>query len=317
MKAAFLDTNTLGDVNFSELLQELPVKWSFFKETKSRDTLERIKDFEIIATNKVLLTREILKKSPHLKLICIAATGTNNVDLAAAKELGIKVCNVPNYSTPSVVQLTFTFMLALCTNLFSYAQATKEGRWQKSVQFCFLDYPIIELQGKKLGVIGYGALGKEVANLAKAFGMEILIAQHSSSKKPIEGALFFETVLKESDIVTIHVPLTPQTENMITCKEMNIMKKSAFLINTARGGIVNEKDLAECLKNHVIAGAGVDVLSVEPPKEDNPLLAQDVPNLLLTPHVGWGSIESRTRLLNILKENILSFIHGVPKNLVF
>jgi glycerate dehydrogenase len=316
MKAVFLDTQCFGsDISFDSL-KTLPLDWSFFTETKPAEILQRIKNSPIVVSNKVVLTKEILKNSPHLKLICVAATGYNNVDIPVAKELGIKVCNIPDYSTPSVVQLTITFMLALATNLISYVETTRKGKWEKSDQFCILDAPIIELQGKKLGIIGYGTLGKQVGMLAQAMGMKILIAQHSSSKKIIEGALPLDTVLKESDVITIHTPLTPLTQNLIQHRELKLMKPTAFLINTARGGIVNEKDLADSLKHRTIAGAGVDVLSVEPPLADNPLLQKDIPNLLLTPHVGWGSFESRMRLFEILKENIDSFLKGIPKNLL-
>ena len=314
MDAAFLDTGTLA--TSVDVLKELPLNWSFYKETKPDQTAQRIANATIVVSNKVLLTREILQNSPHLKLICVAATGYNNVDVVAAKSRGIKVCNIPNYSTPSVVQLTLTFILALATNIIPYVEATRAGRWQKSSLFCLLDSPIIELQGKKLGIIGYGNLGKQIATLARAFGMEILIAQHSSKKAAVAGALPLEEVLKQSDFITIHTPLTPETQNLIQKKELALMKPSAFLINTARGGIVNEKDLAEALKNQRIAGAGVDVLTIEPPGKDNPLVQQDVPNLLLTPHVGWASLESRTRLLAILKDNIHSFLEGTPKNLI-
>lgn len=316
MNAVFLDTDSLGQGISYDVLQELSLKWSFFKETKATDTLERTKNAEIVVSNKVLLTREILENSPRLKLVCIAATGYNNVDLSAAKELGIPVCNVPNYSTPSVVQLTMTFMLALATNLLSYVQTTREGKWQKSAQFCILDAPIIELQGKILGIVGYGTLGKQVGDLAQAMGMNILIAKNASSTRQVEGSVALETVLRECDVLSLHTPLTPQTRNLIQQRELKLMKPTSFLINTARGGIVNEKDLADCLKNHTIAGAGVDVLSIEPPQADNPLLQKDVPNLLLTPHVGWGSLEARMRLLQLLKDNIRSFLNGEPKNLV-
>ncbi len=316
MKAVFLDTSSLGPELSFDFFEELPLGWSFFEETKGAETLSRVKDASIVVSNKVLLTKDILTSCPHLKLVCIAATGYNNIDLSAAKELGITVCNVPAYSTPSVVQHTMAFLLALATNLIAYVEMTRQGKWQKSAQFCILDAPIIELKGKKLGIIGYGTLGKEVGNLALAMGMQILVAQHSASARSVPGALPLDTVLKEADVVTIHVPLTPQTQNLIQRRELALMKPTAFLINTARGGIVNEKDLAEALKSGSIAGAGVDVLSVEPPHADNPLLQKDIPNLLLTPHIGWGSLEARMRLLQILKENIECFLKNAPKNLV-
>lgn len=313
MKAVFLDAKTLGSGTCFALLEEMGVEWTFFDETKPQERVERIKGAQIVVTNKVVLTEEILKSSSELKLVCVAATGYNNVDLAAAKKEGILVCNVPNYSTASVVQLTIAFIFALATNLLSYTQATKEGRWQRSSLFCCLDYPIMELEGKKLGIIGYGQLGKQVAHLMQAVGMEILIAK---SRTPLAEALPLEEVLTHSDVVSIHAPLTKQTHHLIQRKELLSMKRSSFLINTARGGIVNEKDLADALREGLIAGAGVDVLSQEPPPADHPLLQADVPHLLLTPHVGWGSLESRKRLLAALKTNIDAFLKGVPINLV-
>lgn len=316
MKAVFLDTDTLGPGISFEPLQELDLDWTFYPETEKVQTLSRVQEASVIATNKVRITREVMAACSDLKLVCIAATGYNNIDLAAAKELGIQACNIPGYSTPSVVQLTLALMLALATNLVAYSETTKAGKWQKSSQFCILDEPIIELAEKKLGIIGYGALGKQVAHVAAALGMHILIAEHTDPSKHIPGALPLNTVLREADVVTIHTPLTPKTHNLIGFEQLQLMKPTAFLINTARGGIVNERDLADCLKQGIIAGAGVDVLTVEPPHADNPLLQKDVPHLLLTPHVGWGSLEARTRLVELVKDNIHSFFSHTPKNLL-
>ena len=313
MKAVFLDAKTLGEDISLALLHETGAEWSFFDETKAEEILKRIKGAQIVVTNKVVLTREILKNSPELKLICVAATGYNNVDLSAAKEAGILVCNIPAYSTPSVVQLTIAFIFALATSLFSYTQASKEGRWQRSSLFCCIDYPIIELQGKKLGIIGYGQLGKQVAHFMQALGMELLIAQ---SRTSAAEAVPLQQLLREADVVSIHVPLTKETHHLIQRKELLLMKPSSFLINTARGGIVNEQDLADALREGIIAGAGVDVLSQEPPSATHPLLQTEIPHLLLTPHIGWASLESRKRLLAILKTNIDSFLKGSPINLI-
>lgn len=316
MKGVFLDSATLGDGISFEPLQSLSIQWTFYKETRPEETLERIKDAHIVITNKVVLTREILQNSPQLKLICVAATGYNNIDMSTAKELNIAVCNVPGYSTPSVAQLVMTFILSFAFNLFPYVEDVKAGKWQSQSQFCLLTYPIVELQEKKLGIVGYGALGKQVATLAQCFGMKILIASHANPAKVQAGTLPLKQVIAESDFLTLHVPLTPQTENLITRREIEQMNPSSFLINTARGGIVNEKDLAECLKEKRIAGAGVDVLTREPPKGDNPLLDSSIPNLLLTPHIGWASYESRMRLVEALKENISAFLQSTPKNLL-
>lgn len=314
MKAVFLDVGTFGR-NFScDSLKQLPVAWTFFEETLPSETLERALDADIVVSNKVLLTADILKKS-RPKLVCIAATGYNNVDLAAAKQLGIPVCNVPNYSTQSVVQCVFTLMLALASNLIPYVHAVQKGKWQCHSQFCFIDYPIIELEGKTLGIVGYGSIGKQVASIAAAFGMKILIAEHTSpSKKPQVGTLPLKEMLREVDFLTLHVPLTRQTENLITRKELELMKPTSFVINVARGGIVNEQDLASCLREKRIAGAALDTLTREPPTEGNPLLDPTIPNLLITPHIGWASFESRMRLLAIIKDNIQAFLQGSLKN---
>ena len=315
MKAVFLDIGTLGKEISSALLCTLPVEWKFFEETSPFQVKDRIANTEIVVTNKTVLTKEILQNS-CVKLICVSATGYNNIDVLAAHQLGICVCNIPGYSTPSVAQLVFTFMLSLASNLISYVEDVRKGKWQKQSQFCFLDHPIIELSDKTLGIIGHGTLGKQVAALAAAFGMQVLIATNPVSKKTQAGTLPLEEVLKSADFLTLHVPFTPHTKNLISRKELELMKKTAFLINTARGGIVNEQDLADCLKNKQIAGAAVDVLVNEPPQEGNPLLDPSLPNLLLTPHIGWGSIESRKRLLTILHRNIAAFLQGTPTNLV-
>ena len=315
MKAVFLDAATLGDDFSYDLLKELPVHWTFFRETRPDETLERLKDADIVVSNKVLLTGDTLKAS-RLQLICVAATGYNNVDVTAAKQLNIPVCNIPGYSTHSVVQLVFTLMLTLASSLMPYVEDVRNGKWQRHSQFCFIDYPIVELAGKNLGIVGYGTLGKQVAAIAAEFGMKILIAGNPFSNKPQAGTLPLEQVLQEADFLTLHVPLTPQTKNLIGRKELELMKPTAFLINTARGGIVNEKDLAECLKEKQIAGAALDVLTQEPPIEGNPLLDPNIPNLLLTPHIGWASFESRCRLLAILRDNIFVFLQGSPQHLV-
>lgn len=316
MKGVFLDAGTLGnDISF-ELLKTLPIDWTLYKETSSKDTLERTKDAQIVITNKVVLNSEIIQKCSSLKLICVAATGYNNVDISAAKQFHVVVCNVPGYSTPSVVQITMTFILALSSSLIPYVEDVKMGKWQKHSQFCLLNHPILELQEKKLGIIGYGNLGKKVASVAESFGMQILIARHSDPVKQQVNALPLDVILSESDFLTLHIPLNDHTKNLIARPELEKMKKTSFLINTARGGIVNEKDLATCLKEGKIAGAGVDVLDCEPPSDKHPLLDPTIPNLLLTPHIAWASLESRQRLLKAITNNIRSFIEGNLKNVV-
>lgn len=315
MKASFLDAGTLGEGCSLQPLQSISVDWTFFPTTHPNQTLSRVADCEIVVTNKVLLNADILKASPNLKLICIAATGTNCVDLHTAKQLGITVCNIPSYSSPSVVQLTILFLIALTTQFLLYAKAGKE-RWPNSPYFSILDYPIGELAGKTLGIIGYGDIGKRVEKVAQSLEMNIQIARHTDPHKYIKGAISLQKLLAEADFISIHTPLNPQTAHLIRAQELQLMKPTAFLINVSRGGIVHEKDLADALKNGTIAGAALDVLSQEPPPADHPLLQKDVPNLLLTPHIGWASTESRNRLLEILKENILSFLKGHSINTV-
>lgn len=313
MKAAFLDTDTFGKGFSLSSLAELPLEWTFYPMTKTEEVRDRIRDAEIVVTNKVVLGRKELEGT-KVKLIAVTATGFNIIDIHAAKELGIVVCNVPAYSTRSVVQHIFTLMLALSSNLIAYAEDTKAGKWQKSQLFTFLEYPIQELAGKNLGLIGYGAQGKEVERLGKSFHMNIHIARHTDSTKVIQDAIHLHEVLEQADYLVISVPLTPKTKDMIRAKELSLMKPTAFLINTARGGIVNEVDLAEALKGGRLAGAGIDVLSEEPPKPNHPLLQKDVPGLILTPHIAWATTEARTRCLEITKANISAFIAGVIQN---
>jgi glycerate dehydrogenase len=314
--AVFLDAESLGKGFSLSTLNDLPLHWTFYPATSPIDVVARIETATIVVTNKVRLNKEILKQAPNLKLICVSATGYDNIDLEAAKSLGIPICNIPAYSTSSVIQLTWALILALFNNLIAYAEATRKGLWQKSPQFCMLDYPITEVEGKILGIVGYGNIGKGVARCALAFGMQILIAQHTDPSRAMPGALPLEELLQKVDVVTFHLPLTSKTRNLVAAKELSLMKPYSFLVNVSRGGIVNEPDLAMALERGRLAGAALDVLSSEPPPENHPLLQKKLPNLILTPHIGWGSLESRLRLLRILKENISSFLNGKPQNKV-
>lgn len=290
--------------------------WDIHHHTKPDEILGRLEGAHVVVANKALLTKEIIESSPSLKLIAVAATGVNNVDLKAAKAAEITVCNVTGYATPSVVQHVFSFALALSTGLTKYNDMVRQGRWQESKMFALLDFPIMELSGKSIGIIGHGELGRGVEKIAAAFGMDVLIAERPDASDIREGRLPFEEVIKRADIITLHCPLTSETENLIASKELEMMKDSAFLINTARGGIVNEQDLADALREGKIAGAGVDVLSKEPPSEGNPLLEKDVPNILITPHTAWASRDARQRLLGQIAENITAFKSGAPRNVV-
>jgi glycerate dehydrogenase len=302
------------DLDLSALQRVCP-QWRTHPKTAPNETAERIGDARIAVSNKVVLDRAVMAACPQLKLICIAATGTNNVDLAAARELGIAVCNVVGYATPAVVQHVFALILDLTTRLTDYRRAVARGDWQRSELFCLLDYPIRELTGRRLGIVGYGELGRAVGKVADAFGMEVVIAQRpGGDERP--GRLPLNELLPMVDILSLHCPLTEDTRDLIGAEELALMKSDALLINTARGGIVDEPALAAALRRGMIGGAGVDVLSTEPPREGNVLLAGDIPNLIVTPHVAWASRESRQRLLNEVELNIRAFLDGEARNRV-
>ncbi len=313
-KAVFLDLATVhcGDVELSSLESAFPV-WRYHEATSSEETWERLQGAELVVSNKVILDRAILEQAPKLKLICIAATGTNNVDLEAARELGIAVTNVAGYSTPSVVQQTFGLILGLSNRLSEYQALVAEGAWPRSEMFCLLNYPFRELNGKVLGIMGYGALGKAVANVAQAFGMEVILAQRPGGPEQA-GRIPLDELLQRSDVVSLHCPLTEQTRDLIGERELALMKPDALLINTARGGIVDEAALAMALRKGEIGGAGMDVLAEEPPTADHPLLRLDLPNLIVTPHIAWASRESRQRLINEIAVNITAFRDGERRN---
>ncbi len=316
MRAVFLDFGsvTRGDLDCTALEQAIS-PWQFYDETDLDRVAERIEHAEIVVCNKFSLKRDIIESASRLKLICIAATGFNNIDLAAAAEYNIAVCNVRGYATPSVVQHVFMLMLNLYCGFESYRQLVNDGRWQTCKHFCPLDFSIQELSGKILGIIGFGELGQAVSTVAKAFGMQVLVAEHKN--QPVrKGRTAFEDVLRQADFVTLHCPLSDDTCNLIARHELNLMKSTAYLINTARGAIINEADLLEALTTDRIAGAGLDVLSKEPPVHDNPLLQYRQPNLIITPHVAWASRESRQRLINQIANNIHNFFNHKPFNQV-
>lgn len=306
MKIVYLDSSSLGKQNLKRF-----EKFGEFKEyatTSPQELEERIKDVDIVITNKVVFGEKELKFATRLKLICISATGTNNIDIPSAKKLGIKVINVKDYSTESVAQMTISYILNLSSSLIQYNQLSKSGLWSKSPIFTRLDFPIFNLKNKKLGIIGYGAIGQRVEELAKAFGMKILISERPGSISKTTGRIPFDTLLRESDFVTIHAPLTENTLNLFNKDTFLKMKKNSFLINTARGPIVNEQDLFFALKEEVIKGAAIDVMNTEPPQEKNPLFT--LPNIIITPHMAWASFESISTLLDGIETNIQSFLDG-------
>ena len=316
MKGVVLDSSTYdrGDINTSNLYTQLS-NWQQYPYTMSTDIKARIREANVLVTNKVEIDRAQIEQATELKLILAAATGTDHIDLAACREKQIAVCNVRDYATSSVVQHTIGLMLALTTSLVHYHTDVRNGKWPSSNIFCLLDHPIQDLNGKVLGVIGWGNLGKRVASVSEALGMEILICQRVGGiTQP--GRVGLSTLLKESDIITLHCPLTPSTHHLITARQFEKMKSTAFLINTARGAIVNSTDLAEALRLGRISGAGIDVADKEPPDLSHPLLGEGIPNLILTPHTAWASRESRQNLLNGLSINLKAWLEGQPINVV-
>lgn len=288
-----------------------------YDRTAPDQLVERVRDASIVLTNKVAINAAQLQQLPYLKHIGVIATGYNIIDTEAAKKQGISVSNIPNYSTPSVVQLTFALLLELCQHVQRHSDAAKEGKWARSLDFSFRDYPLIELSGKTLGIIGFGSIGQAVAEVATAFGMNIIGNSRRQTDQSHRSNFKWASVpelLRTSDVVSIHCPLTPETKGLINKESLATMKDSAFLINTARGPIIVEEDLAQALNEGVIAGAGIDVLSVEPPAPDNPLLSAK--NCLVTPHIAWASFEARSRLMRIAENNIRSFIAGEALNIV-
>ena len=308
MHGVILDRATLdrNDLDFTQLLALLP-SWTLHDQTSPDELDSRLDGTGIILTNKVVLTRETLQRHPDIKLICVLATGTNNVDLAAATELGIEVRNVKGYGTASVTQHVFSLILSLARHLCQYQTAVQEGRWSHSSQFCLLDYPIEDISGKTLGIVGYGELGQAVAGMASAFGLNVMVAERANTPCR-EGRLPLEQVIAQADIVTLHCPLTAATENMINAETLAAMKTSAWLINTARGPLVDEAALAHALDNGVITAAALDVLSSEPPNPQNPLLNRRRDNLIVTPHIAWAARTARQKIIELTLANIREFL---------
>lgn len=312
MKAVFLDYESLDqhDLDLSALEASFDTL-SLYPSTSQAQLLERVQHADVIISNKVIVDAATIQQCPNLKLILISATGTNNIDLIQARAQGIVVCNCQGYGTSAVAQHTLTLMLALATSLLQYDRAVQQGQWNKSPIFCLLDFPIVELEGKTLGILGYGELGQAVAKLAEAFGMKVLVG--SLPNRPSDSSRIpFTELLAQVDFLSLHCPLTEDTRDLIDAKAFDAMKPSAFLINCARGGIVNEPALADALIQGKIAGAATDVLTVEPPKEGNVLLDQHIPNLIITPHSAWGSVDARQRIVQQMVENAEAFKAGQP-----
>ncbi|RDE67711.1 2-hydroxyacid dehydrogenase [Aggregatibacter segnis] len=313
MKIVFLDRTGIP-ASHDIPRPSFPHTWTEYDRTLPEETFERTKDADIVVTSKVVFDRELLSRLPKLKLIAITATGTNNIDLDAAKDLGIAVKNVTGYSSVTVPEHVLGMIFSLKHSLIGYHrdQVTSD-RWATCGQFCYTDYPITDVRGATLGVFGKGCLGTEVGRLAQLLGMNVLYAEHKGASQIREGYTEFETVLKQADIVTLHCPLTDTTKNLINAETLALMKPTAYLINTGRGPLVDETALLEALENGKIAGAALDVLVKEPPEKDNPLIqaAKRLPNLLITPHIAWASDSAVTTLVNKVAQNIEDFVaHG-------
>lgn len=288
-----------------------PHQLTEYAHTVAEQVLERAKDADIIITSKVILNHDILSQLPKLKLIAVTATGTNNIDLVAAKALGITVKNVTGYSSVTVPEHVIGMIYALKHRLIDYHRdQLLTERWATCGQFCYVDYPISDVQGSTLGIVGRGCIGNEVARLAQAVGMRVLFAEHQHATTIREGYTAFDEVLKQADVISLHCPLTPQTEQLINAKTLALMKPNACLINTGRGGLINEADLLQALQSGKLAGAALDVLVKEPPASDDVLwlAAKTQPNLLITPHVAWASDSALTTLVNKVAQNIEEFV---------
>ncbi len=291
-------------------------EWIDHPATQPAEVVARLAGAGIVIVNKVRLSAEILALSPSVKMIAVAATGTDNVDLAYCRAHGIVVSNIRGYAVNTVPEHAFMMMLALRRNLLGWRADVRAGLWEKTDQFCLFTRPVNDLHGSTLGLVGYGSLGHGMQKLAEAFGMRVLIAEHRHAAAVRDGYTAFDTVLAEADVISLHTPLTAETRHMIGAREFGLMKPTALLINTARGNLVDEAALIDALKSGRIAGAGFDVLSVEPPRDGNPLLDLDLPNFILTPHVAWSSREAMQALADQVVDNIDAFAAGTPRNVV-
>ena len=308
MKIVLLDRVTIPS-HIAIPKPNFPHEWVEYERTSPEQTVERMQGAQIAITNKVIFNREVMQKLPDLKLIALLATGMNNIDLVAAKELGITVKNVTGYSVVTVPEHVIGFIFNFKRSLTGWYNDQLSGKWSDSKQFCYFDYPITDVRGSTLGIIGKGCIGSEVGRLASALGMNVLYAEHRHATTCREGYTPFEEVLKQSDIVTLHCPLTENTQNLINKETLSLFKRGALLINTGRGPLVNELDLLEALQSGQLGGAALDVLVKEPPPKDHPLIigAQTMPNLIITPHVAWASDSAITTMVNKVRSNIEEF----------
>lgn len=315
-QGVFLDLATVdnGDLSLAALDRSLP-GWSFFANTPDDTLADRLADVDVAVTNKVRLDRAALEAAEGLRLVVVCATGVNVVDLDAARARGVTVCNIRDYCSGSVAQHVLTLMLNLVTGQPFYEQRARRGAWREAGTFSLHDRPIREIGDLSLGIIGYGTLGRAVGELARAVGMNLLVGERRG-RPARPDRLSFRHLVENADVVSLHCPLTSETRHMVDREVLRAMKPTALLINTARGGIVHEQDLADALRAGDIAGAGVDVFTEEPPPADHPLLADDIPNLLITPHNAWGSLGARQEAIDQVTAVIRSFDRGVPVNRV-
>jgi len=291
-------------------------EWIEFGETAPGEVVERLAQATIAICNKLPLPAEALSQLPKLRLIAVAATGVDNVDLAYCRSHDIAVCNTRGYAVNSLPEHALMLMLALRRNLIAYREDVKAGRWHEARQFCLLDHPIGDLKGATLGILGFGALGKSMAEIGRAIGMEVIVAERKNAAVVRHGRVAFEDVLRRSDVLSLHCPLTEETKNLLGAGELAQMKPQAILINTARGGLIDDHAVIEALTNGRLAGAGIDVLRNEPPREGNPLVEVDLPNLIVTPHNAWASRQAMQTLADQLIDNLEAFVGGEPQNLV-
>lgn len=316
-KIVFLDAATYGDVS----LRRFTDRWSctIHRVTDAGQTIHRLAGHSIAVTNKVPFDKAVLNapEARELRLIAVAATGTDIIDRAEAIRHGIQVCNVPGYATESVAQFTMALILELCARAGNYGAAVRRGEWEQSPIFSLLNYPSVELHGKKLGIVGHGNIGQAVARMARGFGLEVLIAARPDTPAG-EGRIPLDRVFSQADIISLHCPLTPQTRNLINTQTLALMKATAFLVNTARGALVDEAALVNALRVKRIAGAALDVITQEPPPADHPVIraGKELDNLIVTPHTAWSAREARERLLREVEENITAFLQGRDRNRV-
>ncbi len=318
MKLVILDgyAENPGDLSW-DALKTLVDEYEVYEITEPERVLERSLDADILVTNKTPITRELIEKLPKLKYIAVLATGFNIIDCTAARERGITASNIPAYSTDGVAQLVFAFLLELTNRVALHSESVKNGEWQNSPHFCYWKSPLVELAGKTFGIVGFGKIGSAVAEIANAFKMRVLAYSPHTHSYSGNGSVEFctlEKLVAESDAISLHCPLNEGTAGLVNADFLSKMKKSAFLINTSRGPVVNENDLAAALNSGEIAGAGLDVLSAEPPKDGNVLIGAK--NCFITPHIAWASFEARSRLMSIFTKNVEAFVKGEPVNVV-